>query len=96
MTVNVKGQLTKAEIWNYINYVQAKNPGREIELIEIEVDEDENNVSLSWTLKKVGFERIRRITGYLVGSLSRFNDAKQAEVRDRVKHSIRRDKGHEE
>ena len=32
------------------------------------------------------FERIRRITGYLVGTLERFNDAKKAEVRDRVKH----------
>lgn len=34
------------------------------------------------------FERIRRITGYLVGTLDRFNDAKRAEVEDRVKHSI--------
>ncbi|HIT73786.1 anaerobic ribonucleoside-triphosphate reductase [Tyzzerella sp. An114] len=34
------------------------------------------------------FQRIRRITGYLVGTLDRFNDAKRAEVRDRVKHSI--------
>ncbi len=34
----------------------------------------------------VKFERIRRITGYLVGTLERFNDAKRAEVRDRVKH----------
>lgn len=34
----------------------------------------------------VKFERIRRITGYLVGSLDRFNDAKRAEERDRVKH----------
>ncbi len=33
-----------------------------------------------------GFERIRRITGYLVGTLDRFNDAKAAEVRDRVRH----------
>lgn len=33
------------------------------------------------------FQRIRRITGYLVGTLDRFNDAKRAEVRDRVKHS---------
>ena len=33
-----------------------------------------------------GFERIRRITGYLVGTLDRFNDAKAAEVRDRVQH----------
>ena len=34
----------------------------------------------------VKFERIRRITGYLVGTLDRFNDAKRAEERDRVKH----------
>ena len=36
----------------------------------------------------VGFERIRRITGYLVGTLDRFNDAKRAEVEDRVKHAV--------
>ena len=35
-----------------------------------------------------GVERIRRITGYLVGTLDRFNDAKKAEVEDRVKHKI--------
>ncbi|MCR4643994.1 MAG: anaerobic ribonucleoside triphosphate reductase [Oscillospiraceae bacterium] len=35
---------------------------------------------------RVGFERIRRITGYLVGTLDRFNDAKREEVDDRVKH----------
>ena len=38
----------------------------------------------------VGFERIRRITGYLVGTLDRFNDAKRAEVEDRVKHGLTR------
>ena len=36
----------------------------------------------------VPFERIRRITGYLVGTLDRFNDAKRAEEHDRVKHSV--------
>lgn len=36
--------------------------------------------------KGVPFERIRRITGYLVGDLNRFNNAKYAEVKDRVKH----------
>lgn len=34
----------------------------------------------------VRFERIRRITGYLVGTIDRFNNAKRAEVGDRVKH----------
>ena len=36
----------------------------------------------------IPFQRIRRITGYLVGTLDRFNNAKRAEERDRVKHSI--------
>ena len=38
----------------------------------------------------VPFERIRRITGYLVGRLERFNDAKKKEVADRVVHEFRR------
>lgn len=36
----------------------------------------------------IEFERIRRITGYLVGTLDRFNTAKRSEVKDRVKHEI--------
>ena len=35
----------------------------------------------------VAFERVRRITGYLVGTLDRFNNAKRAEEHDRVKHA---------
>ena len=38
--------------------------------------------------KGVKFERIRRITGYLVGTLDRFNNGKRAEEHDRVKHSV--------
>ena len=34
------------------------------------------------------FDRIRRITGYLVGTLDRFNDAKRSEEHDRVKHEV--------
>jgi ribonucleoside-triphosphate reductase len=40
------------------------------------------------TGEQVGFERIRRITGYLVGTMDRWNDAKTAEEQDRVKHHI--------
>ena len=43
------------------------------------------------TSRKMGagikFQRIRRITGYLVGTLDKWNDAKKAEERERVKHS---------
>ena len=38
---------------------------------------------------KGSFERIRRITGYLVGTLDKWNNAKKAEEHDRVKHNIR-------
>ena len=38
--------------------------------------------------ENVKFDRIRRITGYLVGTTDRFNDAKRAEERDRVKHGL--------
>lgn len=38
--------------------------------------------------KGVGFERIRRITGYLVGTMDKWNDAKKAEEHDRVKHDL--------
>lgn len=38
--------------------------------------------------KNVKFERIRRITGYLVGTLDKWNDAKKAEEKDRVKHNV--------
>ncbi|HIT89915.1 MAG TPA: ribonucleoside-triphosphate reductase [Candidatus Merdenecus merdavium] len=48
------------------------------------VNEDKNKM----VGENVGFERIRRITGYLVGTVDRFNNAKQAEVNDRVKHGI--------
>lgn len=52
----------------------------------------ENNVLTNEKEKKVGegvgFERIRRITGYLVGTVDRFNNGKRAEEHDRVKHSL--------
>lgn len=47
-----------------------------------------NNDSVAQKMGKgIKFERIRRITGYLVGTMEKWNDAKQAEERDRVKHS---------
>ena len=52
-----------------------------------------NNTKIVIKDGKVGegikFERVRRITGYLVGTLDRFNDGKSAEVKDRLKHNIR-------
>ena len=53
---------------------------------------EEKNIVVTEKEKKVGegigFERIRRITGYLVGTVDRFNNGKRAEEHDRVKHSL--------
>ena len=55
-----------------------------LEGIDIELDGD--YVNLHYHITPVPFQRIRRITGYLVGTLDRFNDAKRDEVESRVKH----------
>ena len=49
---------------------------------------DGDYVELAYHYQKQPFHRIRRITGYLVGTLDRFNNAKRAEERDRLKHGI--------
>lgn len=53
-----------------------------------EVTIDGDYADLSYQKRTEPFERIRRITGYLVGTLDRFNDAKRAEESERVKHTI--------
>ena len=65
---------------------------REEKKMENQAVEKDNEVILDNRDEKlgegVGCERIRRITGYLVGTMDKWNDAKRAEERDRVKHSL--------
>ncbi len=85
-TVNVTGgTLPQEEINAYIMRAKSKF-GREPFGIDIHVDSD--YVDLSYDFGTMPFQRIRRITGYLVGTLDRFNNAKRAEEHDRVKHGI--------
>lgn len=84
--VNVTGgELPQYEIDTYIDRAKEKY-GRIPQKIDIRVDGE--YVELNYDFGVVPFHRIRRITGYLVGTLDRFNDAKRAEEHDRVKHSI--------
>lgn len=55
--------------------------------VEQSVNNDEQVITEQALGEGVKFERIRRITGYLVGTVDRFNDAKKKEVEDRVKHN---------
>ncbi|MBR6499660.1 MAG: hypothetical protein IKT23_08250 [Clostridia bacterium] len=60
--------------------------GRALEKVEVNLDGE--FADIHYYTAKLPFERIRRITGYLVGTLDRFNNAKRAEEKDRVKHSV--------
>ena len=84
--VNVTGgELPQEEIDAYIARAVEKY-GKQPQSIDIKVDGDW--VELSYDFGHTPFQRIRRITGYLVGTLERFNNGKRAEERDRVKHSV--------
>lgn len=81
----LNGSLPQEEINAYIAHGKEKY-GREPVGLKIHVDGE--YVNLDYDFGPVPFERIRRITGYLVGTLDRFNNAKRAEERERVKHGL--------
>ena len=60
--------------------------GRALEKVEVRLDGE--YADIHYYTAKLPFERIRRITGYLVGTLDRFNNAKRSEEKDRVKHAV--------
>lgn len=87
MKIKVIGErLPPEEIEAYKKRVQKQYPDKKI--TELVLTNDGEYVDIDCDLETISFERIRRITGYLVGTLDRFNDAKLAEEADRVKHDI--------
>lgn len=88
MVVKVlNGSMSDEEKELYVDYVKEKFPGRKIDEITLKIDGD--FIDISWVLNELPpFERIRRITGYLVGTLDRWNNGKKAEEKDRVKHGV--------
>ncbi|MBQ2957020.1 MAG: hypothetical protein IJE08_11225 [Clostridia bacterium] len=81
----LNGTVPQVEIDAYIARAREKY-GREPIGITIRVDGD--YVDLDYNFGRVPFERIRRITGSLVGTLDRFNNAKRAEESERVRHGL--------
>ncbi|MBQ9384411.1 MAG: hypothetical protein IJT87_09245 [Ruminiclostridium sp.] len=80
------GTLTDEELQTYVDRGRQLKPGQK--LIALDVNLDGEYVDLAYHYDSRPFERIRRITGYLVGTLDRFNNAKRSEVLDRVAHDI--------
>ena len=78
--------ISEHEIQNYIDYIK-KSTNDEIESLSISSAGDDH-VALDYRLRPQKFERIRRITGYLVGTTDRWNNAKRSEEQDRVKHGL--------
>lgn len=86
MNVNViNGEMSSQEIMYYTKHIKENNPGMELESLTLKICDD-GFIDADYMLKPIPIERIRRITGYLVGTVDRFNNAKRAEVNDRVKH----------
>ena len=85
VTVN-GGEMPQAEIDEYVRWIRKKHPDRIINELTLTING--NYVDIQYNYDTVPFERIRRITGYLVGTLDRFNDAKKAEESQRKKHEI--------
>lgn len=82
----IGGQLEQKEIDAYIAHVKDGHPGKVLKYLNIKLDGE--FVDLEYEFLPQKFQRIRRITGYLVGDMSRWNDAKVAEEKDRVKHTV--------
>ena len=87
--INKNNEMSQEEMEAYIRMLEERN-GRSITSITFELDGD--YVNCSYTLASVPFTRIRRITGYLVGTLDNWNDAKRAEESDRIKHEYEMEK----
>lgn len=88
MVIEVEGgTMCPEERQEYIKYLRRKFPGRDFSKIHFKLDGEYVNITYEFT--PVPFERIRRITGYLVGTMNRWNDAKRAEEHDRVKHGMK-------
>ncbi|WP_295159231.1 anaerobic ribonucleoside-triphosphate reductase [Selenomonas sp. AE3005] len=85
VTIDGLTDVSEQEIVNYIGYVEEQTNERVNELTLTPAADGQ--IHLDYVLQPQKFERIRRITGYLVGTIDRWNDAKQAEEHDRVKHT---------
>lgn len=81
--------IDEEEIEYYTDFVKNGSFSAPSEIYITIENEESRFASIRVVVKsEYGFDRIRRITGYLSGTLDRFNNAKKAEVADRVKHGV--------
>lgn len=85
-TVHKVGDIPDSIVQAAIDMME-REEGRRVVEITIRRTDNPDEYGITPVFETVPFQRIRRITGYLVGDLNRFNNAKAQEVRDRVKHT---------
>lgn len=78
--------IPEEEISAYKNYIKEQYPDDIIDEIILEFDGEYVNIETH--KHAIPFNRIRRITGYVVPSLAKWNNAKLSELKDRVKHNV--------
>lgn len=84
-TTITNGTMSEEEIKEYIKFGQEQYPSKIISEMHIRIDGEFVDLEYKF-IKTPQFERIRRITGYLTGTTSRWNNAKKTEESQRVKH----------
>ena len=84
IAVTYPADMSRSEAAEYVARQKAKHP----DLCKLDIAIDGEFVDLRSVTEKHPFDRLRRITGYLVGTMDRWNNAKRAEEADRVKHAV--------
>ena len=72
------------EVESYLKIAKAKIAN----ITSLSLKPEGNTVACEYTARDIPFERIRRITGYLTGDLTSWNNAKRSEEQERVKHEV--------
>ena len=84
ISVTATEGMSRIELQEYVRQMREKYPT----MYRIEIKTDGDFVDITVVTRQQPFERLRRITGYLVGTLDRWNNGKRAEEHDRVKHAL--------
>ena len=84
ISVTATEGMSRIELQEYVRQMREKYPT----MYRLEIKADGDFVDITVVTRQQPFERLRRITGYLVGTLDRWNNGKRAEEHDRVKHAL--------
>ncbi len=87
MKINVTGgEMTRAEIDKYLEHINNKFKGRQIEGVDLNIDGEFVDIKVHF--KDTDFQRAFRSADYLVNDMDKLNDAKQKEFSEKQRHKV--------